>query len=105
MFAKPGAKTPHEFYFLAHDGGAVRSGPWKFYPWPEGKGKGKKDPKEPAPAGGPKVQLYDLARDLGETTNVADRHPEVVAQLAAAFERFRADIKKNKGAPSKDEKK
>jgi arylsulfatase A len=88
-----GAKSPHEFYIFGHDGGAVRSGPWKFYPWPEG-AKGKKGEKKEAPAKGPPVQLYDLSRDLAETTNVADRHPEVVARLTAAYERFRESLRK-----------
>ena len=95
LFGEAGAKTPHEFYFLAHLNGAVRSGSWKFYPWPEGFGKKDKD-KKPLPTKGPKVQLYDLAKDLGETTNVAEQHPEVVMRLSAAFERFTDDLKKNK---------
>jgi len=28
-----------------------------------------------------KLELYDLKKDIGETTNVADRHPEVVAKI------------------------
>ena len=39
------------------------------------KGKDKK----PLPVKGPKVQLYDLSKDIGERTNVAEQHPEVVA--------------------------
>ena len=27
------------------------------------------------------IQLYDLRSDLGEETNVADEHPEVVAKI------------------------
>ena len=37
---------------------------------PNGKGKGTA-----------KAALYDLATDLSETTNVADKHPEVVKDL------------------------
>ena len=29
------------------------------------------------------IELFDLAKDPGETTNVADEHPEVVADLQA----------------------
>ncbi|MCC6421759.1 MAG: sulfatase [Gemmataceae bacterium] len=100
LFGVAGAKTPHEYYFLAHGGGAVRSGPWKFYPWPEGQGKKGKKAKQPAP-GAPKVQLYDLTQDLSETTNLAERHPEVVARLAAAYERFLADLKKERTSREK----
>ncbi|MBL8799783.1 MAG: sulfatase [Planctomycetia bacterium] len=88
MFGEANAKTPHEHYILAHGQGAVRSGAWKFYPWPEGGDKKGEAPK------GPKVQLYDLTKDLGEKQNVADQHPEVVARLQKAFETFVADIKK-----------
>src|SRR6185295_10158766 len=86
LFGAAGAKTPHDYYFFPHQNGAVRSGPWKFYPWPEG--QGKKDKKKPVDIKGPKVQLYDLVKDLGETTNVADKHPEVVARLSAAYQRY-----------------
>jgi arylsulfatase A len=91
------AKSPHEHYFLAHGGGAVRSGPWKFYPWPEGQGKGKKDKKDKKdePVKGPKVQLYDLSKDLSETKNLAEQHPEVAARLNTAYQRFVEDLKKN----------
>lgn len=37
---------------------------------------------DPAP-GGPQGQLYDLARDPGEKTNVWAEHPEIVARLTA----------------------
>jgi arylsulfatase A len=99
LMFEPGAKTPHEHYMLAHGGGAVRSGPWKFYPWPEGQGKGKKDKKDKKdkdePGKGPKVQLYDLSKDLSETKNLAEQHPEVVTRLNGAYQRFVADLKEN----------
>ena len=50
---------------------AVRSGDWKLHKFP-----GKKP-----------VELYDLATDRGETTNVAAAHPDVVARLAAIMTR------------------
>lgn len=34
-----------------------------------------------------KIELYNIARDIGETNNVADQHPEVVTRLAALMER------------------
>lgn len=51
------------------------------------KGKGKAATK-PAPATAPAIakpnwQLFDLSVDYGETTDVAARHPEVVADLTA----------------------
>jgi arylsulfatase A-like enzyme len=39
----------------------------------------------------PEAQLYDVAADVGETTNLASRHPEVVRELSGRLERIRAD--------------
>ena len=36
--------------------------------------------------------LYDLESDVGETTNVADAHPKVVATLMQHIEFARKDI-------------
>jgi arylsulfatase A-like enzyme len=38
------------------------------------------------------LSLFNLDDDLGETTNVADRHPEVVQRLLALAEAARADL-------------
>jgi arylsulfatase A len=101
LLGEPGAKSPHEYFFFPHDRGAVRSGNWKFYPWPEepDKKKGTKPPE-----GAPKVQLYELANDLGETKNVAAEHPDVVERLTAAYQRLAADVQKNKLPPEKEGK-
>lgn len=89
MFAEAGATSPHEHYILAHGGGCVRSGKWKYYP-PRGK-RGNR-PGQPA-------ELYDLSTDLGEETNVAADHPDIVQKLQAAYEAHVADLKKN-GRPA-----
>ncbi len=100
VFGEKGAKTPHEYYILAHRRGSVRSGKWKFYPWPEG-GRKKKGKNAPAPKG-PKVQLYDLSKDLSETKNVAPQHPEVVARLTEAYQNHLEDIRNNRLPKSKN---
>jgi arylsulfatase A len=33
-----------------------------------------------------KLALYDLAKDVGETTDLAAQHPEVVAKLSALMQ-------------------
>ncbi len=83
LLAKTGATTPHEaFYFYAHgELQAVRSGDWKLFFT-----RSKQAPKgEPA-------ALYNLASDIGETTNVLDEHPGVVKRLAKLAERMRSDL-------------
>ena len=37
-------------------------------------------------------ELYDLANDIGETTDVASKHPEIVKQFEAEAEKARADL-------------
>jgi arylsulfatase A len=94
LFEK-GAKTPHEAYLFPHLLGGLRSGDWKFYPWPDGSDKkDKKKDKTDAPKKG--VQLYNLATDIGETKNVAAAHPEVVERLGAVFQRMLEDVKTKK---------
>jgi len=88
MQGLPHAKSPHQAYLVYHGGrAALRSGKWKFYPWPEGSRNGRRRPGAKKPAdrqpGGPAVQLYDLSQDISETTNVAEQYPEVVARLQA----------------------
>jgi len=48
-----------------------------------GPGAGKQKNQEKAKSKGPKKpELYDLSKDLSETTNVADQNPEIVAKMA-----------------------
>ena len=65
------AKTPHDRYFYKNQ--AVRSGKWKLHD----------------------NNLFDLEADISETTNVAQKHPEVVARLRKMLDEFNADIKAN----------
>jgi len=38
-----------------------------------------------------KIQLYNLAKDIGESNDVADKHPEIVAQMADIMTNGRTD--------------
>ena len=60
---------------------AVRVGHWKAIRRNLNPGRKSKE-KQPAP-----VELYDLATDPAETTNIAAQHPDVVANLAAIMKR------------------
>jgi len=97
MFGEPGAKTPHEAYFVywGQELQAVRSGQWKLhlphdYIHPDPPGHGGR----PGKAGKRHidVELFDLASDVGETNNVASIHPEIVDRLEALARRCRADL-------------
>lgn len=83
--AEPKAKSPHDAYFYRTR--AVRKGHWKLHI--KARSTRKDQPVGKLPA------LYDLSTDLGETTNVAEQHPEVVAELKKLLEAHAADLKAN----------
>ncbi len=103
LLAKAGAKSPQEayFFFWGKELQGVRSGQWKLYlphsyrtlaGGPGGQ-DGKPMPYKQAQTG---LELYDLAADLSETSNVAARHPDIVRRLQALAEGIRADIGEKK---------
>jgi arylsulfatase A len=111
LSGQAGAKSPHEAVLLLRGNNgleAVRSGPWKLHlPHeyltsyePRGRGRQASEHREPeaclhADVGRPRhrqparlsdqaarpVALSTSTSDLGETTNVAERHPDVVERL------------------------
>ncbi|PYI80442.1 MAG: arylsulfatase, partial [Verrucomicrobia bacterium] len=94
------AKSPQQAYFFYYNVGelqAVRSGRWKLIlphtyrtlaGRPGGTG-GKPTKYEQVKID---VALYDLEKDIGETTNVAGQHPEVVKRLEVLVEQCRDDL-------------
>jgi arylsulfatase A-like enzyme len=71
------APTPHaRLYFSFRESAGCREGRWKIVrsrtddPW----------------------ELYDLAQDRGERNNLADSHPDRVADLSAAFDRWQMEV-------------
>jgi arylsulfatase A len=71
--------SPHVafFYYWMNNLEAVRSGPWKLH-----FAKRKVE----------MLELYNLHDDIGETTNLAAQHPEVVAELQMHAEHARASM-------------
>jgi arylsulfatase A-like enzyme len=51
------------------------------------------------PANNGQVMLFDLDSDLGEKTNLADKHPEIVAKLGSRMKELDAEITKNQRQP------
>ena len=98
MHGKAGATSPTKafFYYQHTHLQAVRCGRWKLHvprpaqpPWTPKWGRhiNPKDVFEIT-----KPLLFDLEADIGETTDVADEHPEVVGKLLALVEKARRDI-------------
>jgi arylsulfatase A len=68
---------------------AVRHGKWKLIPPGEFKPKQKRKGAGSRPASVPTVgQLYDLSTDLGEQTNLWDRHPRIAERLTSMLEDY-----------------
>jgi arylsulfatase A len=98
MSGQPGATSPHEAYYFywGRELQAVRSGKWKLHfphayrslDGPGGSG-GKPAPYVQRETG---LALYNLEKDIGETTNVAEEFPEVVERLSALAAKAREDL-------------
>ncbi len=89
IFGEEGATSPYDAFFYYHMDQlhAVRSGRWKLFVPREDR---KAFHADEAPPG--EALLFDLVEDPGETTNVADDHPEIVAKLMAHAERAREEL-------------
>jgi arylsulfatase A len=96
--AKKSPRAAH-YYFSGNQLEAVRSGPWKLAVTPQSEGTGK--PKVPAvsPEKPFKPILYNLDTDIGEKTDVAAEHPEVVLRLQALVAQMDADLGAKKQGP------
>jgi arylsulfatase len=101
MLEHPGeAKCPHPFYFTYYANNqlqAVMGGQWKLvlphaYRTLAGKSGGEGGKPAPYSNAQAELALYDLYNDAGETMNVADMHPEVVARLQGYAEHAREDL-------------
>ncbi len=79
-----GEQKRHEFLYWEYGGQvAVRMGKWKGWKL----GANRKKPK------GIPWQLYDLSKDVGETTDIAKERPDIVAQIDAIARREHTPIR------------
>jgi arylsulfatase A-like enzyme len=87
-----GDKTgaPHEaLYWRFGPQVAIRMGDWKLVKGGGSAGIAGIEPGAKATIEG--AELYNLAKDIGETTNLAEQEPAKVKELAAAWNRWNAD--------------
>jgi arylsulfatase len=97
------AKTPHEAYFSWYANNQLQAvtsgdGRWKLIlPHTYRTLAGQSGGKDGIPAKYDtrtieQPELYELISDVSESTNVADRHPEVVQRLLALAEEARMEL-------------
>ena len=104
LLGEQGATSPQEayfFYYKKNDLEAMRCGRWKLH-FPHGyrSMQGREIGNGGIPGKydyGVKTgfELYDLANDPSETTNVAESHSDVMAKLTALADAMRADLGDN----------
>jgi arylsulfatase A len=78
MAGREGARSPHEAFFYYSSGGkleGVRRGRWKLLVRKQ-------------------TELFDLAADIGESNNLAEKHPELVKELRQLMSQFDRDLSK-----------
>jgi arylsulfatase A len=78
---------------------SIRKGKWKLL-LASGSG-GWTAPKKTQ--NGPVIQLYDMSKDLGETTNLQDKHPEQVAELTKLLKSYVAQGRSTPGPTMKND--
>ena len=81
---------------------AIRQANWKLALCRDSGGWSEPRPGTPKAAPLPSVQLFDLDKDIGEQTNVQDKHPEIVARLTKLLEKHVADGRSTPGAPQQN---
>jgi arylsulfatase A len=91
--------SPHEarYYYRGYKLEAVRVGPWKLALGPQSENTGK--PSSPD-AMAPGLRLYNLDAEIGERTDVAAQHPDVVKRLQALATRMAAELGDGKPGPA-----
>lgn len=97
--AQPNAKSPQEAYYFywGNELQGIRSGPWKLhfahtYRSLDGKSGGRDGQPGPYVDKKTPLALYNLDTDIGETTNVADKHPDIVSRLQTLAEKAREEL-------------
>lgn len=98
MSGQADAKTPHDvyYYYWSRHLQAIRSGRWKLH-FPHQYRSltgtpGKDGRPDGYTVGETGLALYDLQNDIGESTNVAAEHPEIVERLKKLADAARLEL-------------
>jgi arylsulfatase A-like enzyme len=67
---------------------AIRKGPWKLILCPGSGGWSDPKPNSPGIDSLPPYQLYNLERDMGETENLVEQYPDLVAELSLLMRKY-----------------
>ena len=78
-----------QYYFAGYNLQAVRQGPWKLAIAAQRETMGKDKLSTDI---GNAPRLYNLDQEIGERTNLASQHPEIVARLQALATKMSAEI-------------
>jgi len=74
----------------------IRQGDWKLLIKKPRQPRNNNQQKQLPP---PQILLFNLQKDLGETVNLAEQHPDIVARLRARMNELDAEITENARAP------
>ena len=98
MSGKNGAKSPHKAYYFYKGNGlrAVRSGEWKLHI-----GGGNRNQQQQGKK--PALTLYNLSKDIGETTDVAAKNKKLVKRLYKRAQAFDEALKADARPPGEVE--
>jgi len=75
---------------------SIRKGEWKLEMCPGSGGWSDPTPQSEEVKTLPPIQLYNLASDIGERTNVQDQHPDIVKELLALLTHY---VKNGRSTP------
>lgn len=100
LYGEKGAKSPHDALFFYYADGqlqGMRSDRWKLlFPHKARSMNGQEPGKDGTPGKYKQLpvglELYDLVDDIGETKNLAEAKPEVVAALQAKADGIRSQL-------------
>ena len=103
LFTGDKAKSPHEayYFFYGNQLQAVRAGKWKLH-FPHGYRTmgGRPGGKGGIPTNYSQAKiglsLFDLEKDIGETTDLKDEFPEITEELSNLGKAFHANLQKTK---------